>query len=572
MLTHSDVDKALYVVRASGAVALFDAMLPKRKPGRPSGLTNETFLVGSLLTALNGDGMILADIYKILTQQMPFDRQVELGIRPSISAAPTFSQDSVDRRMSAFLAAMEHGEGSAPQLDESERKTRHWTLLTFFDQMLDQTLLSSSQYLSIDSSGVWAYARAPKKRGLNALLEEIEELRKAGKHDDADILKWHTDKMLSEQQKRDKKGSAKNSKASTDTDEGVLLPTRGHDPDAQASRKTRKDGKTEWYYGYELHAVALAADPGSTYTDVPNLVARFDVTPAGRGVIDASRGLVSRLPDWARPGTIIGDRLYSNLKRENWYDHLAAEGFRQVVDMRETDQAWTDVDGMRTTAGWCHCPATPMHLEKIARPVGVPSQEFRERIAERWSYAAEIKDRTAEWRRYQCPALKGKLRCPLRPGSLAAGADLPLVQDPPKKDTAPAICTQQSVKVHANQPNAQGKLWQDHYWGSDPQLRQMARRTSIEQVFAKRKDRHGTNLDRGFVRVSGLTAMTFALGMVVLAGNIRDLEAWVGNGHCTLDTSHPLLQPRSSHVVLHLDHQQALDYEEFLRTRRPSAA
>jgi hypothetical protein len=70
MFTPSDIRKAVYVVDESRAAAKLEAMRSKKKAGRPSGLTTRLFLIGSLLSALDGDGMVLTNLYDVLTRRM----------------------------------------------------------------------------------------------------------------------------------------------------------------------------------------------------------------------------------------------------------------------------------------------------------------------------------------------------------------------------------------------------------------------------------------------------------------------------------------------------------------------
>ena len=78
MFTPSDVEKVVYVVTEAKAVATLTALRNKIKSGAGTGLTMEIFLVGALLSALEGDGMVLTNLYNVLTVEMPFDWQVKL--------------------------------------------------------------------------------------------------------------------------------------------------------------------------------------------------------------------------------------------------------------------------------------------------------------------------------------------------------------------------------------------------------------------------------------------------------------------------------------------------------------
>ena len=165
---------------------------------------------------------------------------------------------------------------------------------------------------------------------------------------------------------------------------------------------------------------------------------RLSVTPGGRDLVRASRDVIERAQPSDAERLLLGDRWYSNLTETNWYHFLRAAGWNQAVDMRENDQRWTDVRGMRVTAGTPHCPATPDSFERITKPWG-KKDDFHELVARRqdWALKLHAEDSARGTRRYMCPALAGTLRCPLRPASLVMPADRPLVEKPPgRRDRA----------------------------------------------------------------------------------------------------------------------------------------
>lgn len=573
MLRGSDIDRMAHVVDQSGAVDMIDAILRggKKKAGRPSPLSTRTLLIGMLLSAYSGDGLILTSIYRILTLDIPIDKQLDLGVRSSITSDPLFAQDTIDRAVNRIIKALQFGQGAASDLTDEQREERQHQLLSVINAMIDVTLepIPITSTLSIDTTSVWAFGRNPGKKDVAAVRESIAELRATGNHEEADNLQRQLHMMIKESASSTKR---RGNVATLDDAQvqDFKVYAQGYDPDARSSAKTGKDGTPEWVYGFDVHATVRTVNPGDPHTSVPNLVERVVVSPAGRDLIRSSQLLITSAPAVDLTRTILGDRAYSNLVEDNWYFFLAEHGYEQAVDMREDNQAWTDVDGMRVTAGSCHCPSTPDHLEKIPRPNFGADEEFCELVAERQQYAAYVKESTPTQRRLVCPALAGQVRCPLRPETLALPVELPLIENPPHKDTAPAICTQQSVTVHANNPNARARLWQRHYWGSRKQIQLYNARTSIEQKFSRVKDRHGTNMSKGFVRVAGLTAMTLAVGLVFIASNVRDLETWA-NRHADLSEDefmHPLLASRDESVHLELTRSQADEFAEYLRHRQ----
>lgn len=592
MFTPSDVQKVVYVVDTSRAAETLEFLRGKRKQGRPTGLTTRLFLIGALLSALEGDGMVLKNIYDVLTRRMDFQWQVRLGIRTSVCASPTFTQDAVDRLSVSIRDVLECGEDSAPAVPAAERADRRDALLDVIDSMLDVTLIQThSSYRSIDATGVWAWGKSPRSGGAKALAKEADALAAAGHADDAAVMRDVVDRMNGGKGAAEPIGATDAAALDEEPDDGGDEPidevdeqqvnaaapeTSGksaHDPDARSSGKTAKDGRTEWFYGYHLHALVRVAEPGQEYRSEPCLIERIVVTPAGREMIWASRELVERAQPSEYERMLLGDRWYSNLTEANWYSFLRQNGWDQAVDMREGDQRWTDVHGARVTAGWLHCPATPDHLERIVKPVGRRT-DFFETIEERRRWAFDLKedDPVAGTRRFTCPAAAGKLRCPLREGSVAVQKGLPLVTNAPDADTAPRCCHSATITVHASDPNAKARLWQRKYWGTKDQVAQTDRRTSVEQCFSRLKDRGATNMTRGFVRVTGLARVTLAVGLLAVAANIRELEDWAETHDDGRAPGHPLLQPREPWVVLCLSDERAAAFLRWEEQQADAAA
>jgi hypothetical protein len=563
MLRGSDVDRIAYVVDTSGAADQLDAIIHagKRKSGRTSALTTRTLLIGMLLAAQAGEGLILTSIYSTLIYEIPIDKQIELGVRATISGDPLFAQDTIDRGVRRIIKTLEFGKGSAPDLDDDERAQRQKALLQVLNSMLDVTLapIPLRSTLAIDATSVWSFGRNPGKKDVASIRESIAYLRAQGDHDEADLLSHHLKAMVRESTKAKKGASAKDDIDPEDPKvQDLKIFQRGYDRDARSSAKTGKDGKPEWVYGYDAHLTVRTVNPGEEYTAAPILVERAVISPAGRDLVASSQLLLSSAPEVDIARTILGDRAYSNLREGNWYEFLTSLGYEQAVDMREGDQAWTDVDGMRVTAGSCHCPATPDHLEKIPRPNMGVTTDFVEAIEDRRQYACAVKESTPEKRRVQCPALAGQVRCPLRPESMAGPMELPLIERPPAADTAPPVCTQQSVTVHATNPNARARLWQKYYWGSEKQIELYNLRTAVEQKNSRIKDRHGTNMSKGFVRIAGQTAMTLAIGIICIANNVAEIETWAER-HGELDDDqreHPLLKKYEESVFLELTREE----------------
>ena len=125
-----------------------------------------------------------------------------------------------------------------------------------------------------------------------------------------------------------------------------------------------------------------------------------------------------------------------------------------------------------------------------------------------------------------CPATIGKIRCPLRPGSMALDRQRPEILTPPEHP--PACCTQQTITVP---PQIAAKTRQKHDYPSAAHRRSYARRTGAERTFATAKDPASNNIARGWTRLMGLAPLMLWLACLLAVRNQRILTAWEARQH-----------------------------------------
>ena len=125
------------------------------------------------------------------------------------------------------------------------------------------------------------------------------------------------------------------------------------------------------------------------------------------------------------------------------------------------------------------------------------------------------------YHRVRCPAAIGKVRCPLRPASMALGLDRPEIVAPP--DPAPPCCTQQTITVP---PEVNAKTAQKHDYPGQAHRRSYARRSAVERSNSTIKDPASTDIARGWCRVMGLTPMTVLLACALVVRNLRVLDSF----------------------------------------------
>jgi hypothetical protein len=120
-----------------------------------------------------------------------------------------------------------------------------------------------------------------------------------------------------------------------------------------------------------------------------------------------------------------------------------------------------------------------------------------------------------------CPAVMGKIRCPLRPASMTLDRNRPEILTPPEHP--PACCHQHTITVP---PEVTAKTAQKHDYPSAAHRRSCARRTGAGRTFATAKDPAGNNIARGRTRLMGLTPLMLWLACLLVVRNQRILTTW----------------------------------------------
>jgi len=115
----------------------------------------------------------------------------------------------------------------------------------------------------------------------------------------------------------------------------------------------------------------------------------------------------------------------------------------------------------------------------------------------------------------------GKIRCPLRPSSMALDRDRPEILRPPEH--LQACCAQQAITVPAG---ILAKTAQKHDYPSAAWRRSCARRTGAERGFATAKDPASNTIARGWCRLMGLAPGMLFITTLLIVRNQRILAAW----------------------------------------------
>jgi hypothetical protein len=310
-------------------------------------------------------------------------------------------------------------------------------------------------------------------------------------------------------------------------------PSRGSSDcaDPEASWGHRRGGspgqKDELFYGYYLSAGTMVTEENGP--PVPELARRATLTSCR---LDPARAMVPVLERMTADGVPLGDILddagYAHRIPGNWAVPLRAAGAQLIQDLHPDDRGPRGTHaGAIISNGNLYCPATPrplLELGPLARDAtGEQTTAHDQQTAETARYKlGKITTHDADgYHRVMCPAAMGKLRCPLRPGSMSLGYQRPQILTPPQHP--PACCTQQTITVP---PGVHAKTAQKHDYPSQAHRRSYARRSAAERTFSTAKDPASNDIGRGWCRLMGLTPIALFAGCLLIVRNQRILTAY----------------------------------------------
>lgn len=183
--------------------------------------------------------------------------------------------------------------------------------------------------------------------------------------------------------------------------------------------------------------------------------------------------------------------------------------------------------GLYVTNGSLFCPAVPKALLGLVPPGRDASAaqlvEHDKKSAELGHYKFSRTSASDQdgYHQATCPALTIKLRCPLRPASMALGYDRPSVLAPPEHTHL--FCPQRTITVP---PAANAKTAQKHDYPSAAWRKSYARRTAAERSYSTIKDPATNDVCRGWCRTMGLAPMFIFITCCLVARNFRVLGAF----------------------------------------------
>jgi hypothetical protein len=301
--------------------------------------------------------------------------------------------------------------------------------------------------------------------------------------------------------------------------------------DPEASWGHRKNNllrsENELFFGYYFSAAIMMRDEAGPA--IPELARRATISSCRHDPVRALVPVLTAMPAHGVPlGDVLADSGYAHRDPGAWALPLRQAGAQLIQDLHPHDRGPKGThDGAVISNGCLYCPATPrtlLELGPLARTA------TREQAADHDRKTAELAryklgrltaDDPDGYHRVQCPAAMGKIRCPLRPPSMALDRSRPEILQPPEHPQA--CCAQQTITLP---PGVLAKTAQKHDYPSAAWRRSYSRRTGAERGFATAKDPASNDISRGWCRLMGLAPLMLFTTTLLIARNQRIRHAW----------------------------------------------
>jgi hypothetical protein len=284
---------------------------------------------------------------------------------------------------------------------------------------------------------------------------------------------------------------------------------------------------SELFFGYYLSAGTMMREEHGP--PVPGLARRMTVCSCDADPARALVPVLTAMPGHGIPlGDILADSGYAHRDAEGRAAPLRQAGAQLVQDLHPSDRGPRGThEGAVIANGNLYCPATPrllLELGPLARdasPEETAAHDTQGAELARYKLGKITADDADGYHRVMCPAVMGKLRCPLRPASMTLDRQRPEILTPPEHP--PDCCARQTLTVP---PDVAAKTRQKHDYPSAAHRRSYTRRTGAERTFATAKDPASTNITRGWCRLMGLAPLMLWLACLLAVRNQRILTAW----------------------------------------------
>jgi len=262
---------------------------------------------------------------------------------------------------------------------------------------------------------------------------------------------------------------------------------------------------------------------------VPELTRQMTVCSCDTDPARALVPVLTAMPDAGIPlGDLLADSGYAHRDAGARAIPLRQAGAQLVQDLHPSDRGPRGTHhGAIIANGNLYCPAAPKTLLELgplardATPDQTAAHDRQTAETARCKLGKITADDTGGYHRVACPAVMGKIRCPLRPPSMRLDRNRPEILTPPGHP--PDCCQQQTITVP---PEVNAKTAQKHDYPSRQHRQSYARRTGAERTFSTAKDPATNNIARGWTRLTGLAPIMLWLACLLVIRNQRILDAW----------------------------------------------
>ena len=188
---------------------------------------------------------------------------------------------------------------------------------------------------------------------------------------------------------------------------------------------------SELFFGYYASAATMMREEHGP--PVPELARRMTACSCQADPARALVPVLIRMPAAGIPlGDILADSGYAHRDAEAWAIPLRAAGAQLIQDLHPSDRGPRGThDGAIIANGNLYCPATPRTLLELgplardATPAETAAHDTRTAELARYKLGKITSDDADGYHRVMCPAVMGKIRCPLRPASMTLDRQRP---------------------------------------------------------------------------------------------------------------------------------------------------
>jgi hypothetical protein len=227
-------------------------------------------------------------------------------------------------------------------------------------------------------------------------------------------------------------------------------------------------------------------------------------------------------------GDVLAGSGYAHRVPQHRAAPLRAAGAQLVQDLHPHDRGPKGTHhGAIIANGNLYCPCAPRTLLELgpltrsATPEQAADHDRKTAELARYKLGPITAGDADGYHRAACPAVTGKIRCPLRPASMRLDRSRPEILQPPENPQA--CCTQQTITIP---PEVNAKTRQKHDYPSKAHRQSYARRSGAERGFATAKDPASNDISRGWCRLMGLAPLMLLTAALLAARNQRILAAW----------------------------------------------